>query len=329
MPDQSSGDGASNANSYTHSAEPAPAPNPNLEDLELMMNWYHLDIHNTLSTNSECKSVWQDALRRESLSHPFLMHGILALSALNLACRSGGYSLNVYQRPYITVALSHHSQAVALFQPFLENIDEHNSKAIFLHSILLTVFAFGSPEPQASMTICRSIDQFHLVLLLSRGMQQAFCTATDWIDDNEFKTIIKPDDYTPCLPDDAKAALRKLRQINESCEQYTVCNEKNAYSASIDQVQFTLEQIHGGARRPNPAVTWAVKVPPLYLELMRAYKPMALVVLAYYCVILHHLREIWWVSGWSVPLLRAIWSSLDDEWRKPLRWVLEVTGFAP
>ncbi|OAX77750.1 hypothetical protein ACJ72_07948, partial [Emergomyces africanus] len=275
-----------------------------------------------------CKAIWQDALRRESLAHPFLLHGVLALSALSLAYRSRGTALNVYRRPYITVALGHHSRAVGLFQQ--ENIDETNFKAIILHSILLTIFAFGSPQlPTSSPTnTCRPVDQFHLVLLLSRGMQQAFCTATDWIDD-EFKIIVKPDDYTPCLPDDAKAALWKLRQINEKYELYTVYNEKNAYSGTIDQIQFTLERIHGGARRPNPAVTWAVKVPPLYLELMRAYKPMALVLLAYYCVILHHLRGIWWVDGWSVPLLRAIWSSLDDEWRKPLRWVLDVTGFVP
>ncbi|OAX80326.1 hypothetical protein ACJ72_05346 [Emergomyces africanus] len=45
MPDQLSGDGADTADSYTDAVPapaPAPTPNPNLEDLELIMNWYHL-----------------------------------------------------------------------------------------------------------------------------------------------------------------------------------------------------------------------------------------------------------------------------------------------
>ncbi|PGH35707.1 hypothetical protein GX50_01420 [[Emmonsia] crescens] len=319
----------SNAAGEPLQAMPIPAPalvlDPNLEDLELMMNWYNLDLH-SLSTSPEHKAVCQEALRRESLIHPFLMHGVLALSALDLERRIRGSALNVYQRPYMTIALGHHSRAVALSQPLLGNINEENCKAMFLLSILLTIFAFGSPQAPDPMNICRPMDQFHLVLLLARGMQQALSTATDWIKDDEFNIIMKPDDYTPFLPDDAKAALQKLRQLNENCEQYDVCNEKNVYNAAIDQVQLMLEQIHGGATRPNPAVTWAVKVPPLYLELMRAYKPMALVVLAYYCVILHHLRGIWWIDGWSAPLLQAIWLSLDEEWRKPLRWVVDVTG---
>ncbi|KLJ07271.1 hypothetical protein EMPG_17252 [Blastomyces silverae] len=312
----------------TQAPVPVPVPDPNLEELELMMNWYNIDIH-TFSTNLEYKALWQKAFRRESLTHPFLMHGILTLSALEIARRKGCNAVNVNQRPYIAIALGHHSRAVALSQPVLGSINGGNCKAVFLLSTLLTTFAFGSPQlVWDPRNTSHPIDQLHLVLLLARGMGHAQSTAIDKVKDAEFNTLNKPDSYSPWLPADAKAALRNLQQLNENHEQCSIY-EKNVYNATIDQVEIVLGQIYGGATRPNPAVMWATKVPPLYLELMRAYKPMALVVLAHYCVILHHLRGIWWVDGWTVPLLRAIWSSLDDGWRQSLRWVAEVTGFTP
>lgn len=314
--------------------QPAPAPVPapvldlNLADLELMMNWYSIDIH-PFSTDLEYKIVWQEALRRESLTYPFLMHGILAVSGLELGRRSGCNASNIKQQLYLALALGHHSRAVALSQPLLGNINEENCKAVFLVSILLTVFAFGSSQVLNSGDACNSINQLHLVFLLARGMQQAYSTAADQIKGGAFDVIMKLDDYTPWLPHDAMTALRKLSQHNKNYKRYTVQNEKNAYETAIDLVQFIFKQIHGGSTRPNPVITWATTVPPLYLELMRARRPMALVILAHYCVALHHLRGIWWVDGWSVPLLREIWSSLDGEWRKSLRWVVAVTKFTP
>ncbi|KMW68917.1 hypothetical protein BDDG_13128 [Blastomyces dermatitidis ATCC 18188] len=283
---------------------PVPVPDPNLEELELMMNWYNIDIH-PFSTNLEYKAVWQKALQQESLTHLFLMHGILALSALELGRRKGCDATNVNQRSYTAIALGHYLRAVALSQPVLKNINEENCKAVFLLPTLLTAFAFGSPQQAWGLGNSRHpIARFHLVLLLARGMGQVQSTAIDKMKDGKFDTLIKPDSYSPWLPADAKAALCNLHQLNENCEQYSI-SEKNIYNTTINQVEIMLGQIHVAATRPNPAVMWATEVPPLYLELMRAYKPMALVVLAHYCVILHHLRGIWWVDGWSVPLLRA------------------------
>ncbi|OJD28513.1 hypothetical protein ACJ73_00077 [Blastomyces percursus] len=106
----------------------APVADPNLEELELMMNWYNTDIH-PFSTNLEYNAVWRKAFQRESLTHPFLMHGILALSALELGRRQGCNAANVNQRPYTAIALGHHSRTVALSQPGLKIISEENSKA--------------------------------------------------------------------------------------------------------------------------------------------------------------------------------------------------------
>ncbi|KAL2367401.1 hypothetical protein RJ035_007182 [Blastomyces gilchristii] len=306
---------------------PVPVPDPNLEELELMMNWYNIDIH-PFSTNLEYKAVWQKALQQESLTHLFLMHGILALSALELGRRKGCDATNVNQRSYTAIALGHYLRAVALSQPVLKNINEENCKAVFLLPTLLTAFAFGSPQQAWDLGNSRHpIARFHLVLLLARGMGQVQSTAIDKMKDGKFDTLIKPDSYSPWLPADAKAALCNLHQLNENCEQYSI-SEKNIYNTTINQVEIMLGQIHVAATRPNPAVMWATEVPPLYLELMRAYKPMALVVLAHYCVILHHLRGIW--CGCTKVIIEGrstCWeiSALECRRRK---WRVEAQFFA-
>ncbi|PGG98232.1 hypothetical protein AJ79_08941 [Helicocarpus griseus UAMH5409] len=309
---------------------PMPVPDPNLQDLELMMNWCNFGLR-SFPIEPEYERVWKVVLPRESLAHPFLMHGILALSALDLARRRDDNAVDVHQRRYLSIALAHQSRALALFRPLLGNINPENCNAMFLLSTLMTVFAFGFPQTSDPVNIGGPIEDLHLVILLSRGMQQVLSTSMHWIKNGELSAIVELEDYVPHIPDDAKLALQELRRLNEDCgrndPQHAL--EKDVYNDAIDLVQFILEKIHSGAKRANSAVMWAIKAPPRYLELMRQYKPMALVVLAHYCVILHHLRDIWWIEGWSVSVLRAVWSSLDDNWRQSLRWAIDVTGFTP
>lgn len=74
---------------------------------------------------------------------------------------------------------------------------------------------------------------------------------------------------------------------------------------------------------------WLFRVQDDYLELLKRHSQEALVIFAYFCVILKRLDHHWWIEGWSTHLMEKIWGILDEEHRLWVRWPIEEIGWIP
>ena len=75
---------------------------------------------------------------------------------------------------------------------------------------------------------------------------------------------------------------------------------------------------------PHPHAT------PRYVDLLREHDPLALIILVYYCTILHKLRHSWCLEGWGTRIAGALWCVLGGQcqWRDLMRWAMEdIFGF--
>lgn len=295
-----------------------PVPDVNLRDMELMLQWC-TSTYSALSRDESTKDIWREFVPREAVSEPFLMHGVLALSALHLARLSS----DARRSTYMGIAVGHQNKALALFRPVLGSIDASNCNATFALSSIVTVFAFGFPQ-SGPMDTLAAVDDLYQVFLLSRGMQQVLNASIAWISGGVLGPVVKLDDYNAGLPDDAKFAIQRLFELNDSLGASDPHHETVIYRAAISELEVVLDRIYGNPKKPNIAVLWAIKIPPRYLDLLREHKPMALAILAHYSVVLHHLRKHWWFEGWSVRVLGAIWSNMSAEWRSSINWAMEV-----
>jgi hypothetical protein len=68
------------------------------------------------------------------------------------------------------------------------------------------------------------------------------------------------------------------------------------------------------------------EVPTRFHHFLLQHHPFALVIFGHYCVALHHLRWLWWISFWGERVLVAIKEKLDSEWTPFLEWALDTTG---
>lgn len=296
-----------------------PVPDANLRDLELMLQWC-TSTYGAMSRDESTKEIWQEIVPREAVSQPFLMHGILALSALHIARLSS----DTRRSTYMGIAVGHQNKALALFRPVLGSIDASNCNATFALSSIVIVFAFGFPQPSGPMDTLAAVDDLYQVFLLSRGMQQVLNASINWVSDGVLSPLVTLDDYNPGLPHDAKLAIQQLFELNDSLSNSDPHHETEVYRATIHQLGDVLDRLYGNPKKPNIAVMWAIKIPSRYLDLLREHKPMALVILAHYSVVLHHLRKHWWFEGWSVRVLGAIWSNMNSEWRSSINWAMDV-----
>ncbi|KAJ5815111.1 hypothetical protein N7474_006888 [Penicillium riverlandense] len=295
----------------------------NIADLELMIQWCNSTYEN-LSRNELTDPVWQYAVPIEALSHPFLMHGILALSSLHLA-RTG---LELARRAsYLCRAVAHQNQALSLFRGVLGDINKTNSKAIFAFVGIVVVYTFGFPHSPDVQDPWNYVDDLYQVLVLSRGMQQVIRSITDMILSSAFAPLLhQVECYTP-LTDDDKAVVTRLQEANRIRGLRNADYEMDVFVATIGNFAEMLGLVRGGVTTSTIAGRWATILPQRFLELLREREPFALVMLAHYGVLLQYLKPRWCFDEWCVRVAKAVWAVLDDQCRPLVHWAMyEILG---
>ncbi|KAK2756928.1 hypothetical protein FQN54_004896 [Arachnomyces sp. PD_36] len=295
-----------------------PSSGPMAERDRLMFQWFTSTIH-TAAHDESTLVKGQKYVTGEALSHEFLMHGILAFSALHIAhTRTGEDHVT-----YLKAALNHHSQGLAIFRPLLRNVNACKPAVVIAFSALTMLFTFGyfqQPVVEASFS---PIDDIAEVFRLARGSDKVFRETKVW---KPRKKSLEKYGLRPYTPHDATSSLEHLRQINDTLTELDINHEADTYGAVIQQLQSTFEEFSVDKRNYHILLSWAVELPDRYLTLLKERDPFALVILGHYCVLLHNLRHIWWLCGWGVNVLRAVHQSLHKSWWESVKWPLEETG---
>jgi hypothetical protein len=297
-----------------------PSPALNIHDLELMMQWCNT-TYRTLSRNELTDPVWRNVVPEEALSHPFLMHGILAVSALHLA-RTGPDPSN--RASYLNRAVAHQNQALALFRELLGDINENNAKAMFAFAGIVAIYTFGFPHTPDAQDAWACVDDLYQVLILTRGVQQVIYSPRDYrefLSDSNFGPILQVEEVHGVIPDEACLALRKLYEANDA---YANADQQ-VYRLAIENLEEMLSWVYGGMRANTIAGRWAIRLPARFMECLREREPLALVMLAHYGVLLTFLQHRWCFDEWCVRLAKAVWALLDDQWRPLVLWAMQET----
>ncbi|PGH03333.1 hypothetical protein AJ79_07411, partial [Helicocarpus griseus UAMH5409] len=298
--------------------------NLHLDDLNLMHH-YTTETYLTLSNNNEHKEIWRTVIPKEALAHPFLMHGLLALSALHLIERSSND--DPARRKYVELATMHQNLALAAFRPVLNNITPSNCNAVFAFSSLIAALAFAFSRfvgrPGGGEPVAELLQDFFLF----RGVEGVLSTSWDQIQKGELGALIRrPTEAMPQpVSKDVLNALDYLHECNGEHVTQISADEKDANNHAIRELRISFE-------RPTSSwetvFRWPILLPEAYLAHLKLRKPMALVILAHYCVILSRLDACWWSQGWAGHLFETIYRSLDLRWRPLLRWPMQMIGLA-
>ncbi|KAE8420045.1 hypothetical protein BDV36DRAFT_281825 [Aspergillus pseudocaelatus] len=287
----------------------------NLVDLELLMHWKD-STYQIFCRNPHTHTIWQSLVPQEALKEPFLMHGILALSAVHLA-----QTKSVNLRPtYISTAVSHQNQALTTFRSSLHNINESNSVAMFAFASIATVHSFAFPQEPGSPDPRFTVDDLCQVIVFAQGVHQISVSAADYLQNSIFKPLLQWDGLEQRLTDDARLSFEKLREAI-----YVLDTESthHAYLKTIDGIQDSLAEILGGFHGVAAATRVAIRMPVIYVALLRNYDPLALVILCHYCAVLHRLRHNWCVEDRGARAARALWFIIGDEWRHLMHWPMQ------
>ncbi|KAM3079448.1 hypothetical protein ACMFMG_005879 [Clarireedia jacksonii] len=298
----------------------------NLEGLELIIHWFTKTIYTVIPPdNPRALEVSQTFLLGQAMQHHFLLHGLLALSALHLAY-SYSKTNPTTQEKYIRTATAHHNQGLAMFYRVLGDINESNYSATIAFSSLTTFFAFGRSIPQQGVeqsVKMELIDDLAQVFLLLKGWSKVVRVVQELGCATGVKVgqIHDPKLDAPLEPHMERTFIR-LHKLNTTRSERKVME---IYTTAIDSLKALFRMLYSGITfHTHITLDWVNRVPEEFVRLIAMHQPLAVVLVAYYCVVLKHAPQVWWLDGWYKRLLDATWQNAPPEYQDELMWAREM-----
>jgi hypothetical protein len=99
------------------------------------------------------------------------------------------------------------------------------------------------------------------------------------------------------LPMDVTDAVELLEECNQRSADPAL--DKEAYALAIQELKVCFKHLRSKERDNGLVLRWPIDVSPNYTKLLGLRRPIALVILAYFAVILEEVGESWGTKGWG------------------------------
>lgn len=293
-----------------------------LQSLELLHHFSTV-VCFTLSKEPQIQEMWQIQVPKEAASHAYLMHCLLAISALHLVHTSSVSD----QDSYRAAAVSHQAKALSAFRPLLDNITTYNCDALCASSMLVAIFATALPQSPGINGRASPLEGILEMCVLSRGVFSVIETAGDWIRKHGkmAPALVRTawDAVTP-LPVDTHDALQGLELAVEALSEPE--SVKKIHFSTIHLLKRTFLARATNPNHPSIVFMFLVIVDRQYIEFVWARQRTALVILAHFGVVLHSSRDQWWSQNWGYQLVEDIYRTLEADWRPLISWPMQKVG---
>ena len=286
---------------------------------------------------------WLTSIPQLAQQFPFIMHAILSISALHLA-----FLKPMDRQRCIVTAAHYQNQALQTFRSKISKVEVANAYAMFAFSRLIVLHELASANfgnnaimeyPDGRYMVVGDeevlprwlklrLDSFKLlrpyILSNFRDPQQVprpskkldEITPVDWASnpyDTEFAAV------SPLFEADVSRVASSARELME----HAAC--ANAFNGlrQAFAVPYATQQ---WGKFYDATVFWPLKQSERFFELVSHGNPRALIVMAFYCVILHRVENYWFMQGQGRQLLSNIEKRLGNAWRCWIQWPLHELG---
>ncbi|RSM08239.1 hypothetical protein CDV31_008247 [Fusarium ambrosium] len=299
--------------------------NPPLErgdlfDLNHLALLHHIEtsIADMLLGDSFGHNLVNDIIKY-ALASPYLMNQLLAISALHLS-KSGSA-----QELYLQQATTLQTRAVALFNEAREEISETTCVSMFLFSSLLGVHVLCDTLHGPREHLGAVLDRFVRYLSIQRGVRAVTGQSWSMIKRSGIGDFLqRVEDAIPPGSDSTGETDPLSRMINESGLGSASVDAYRKTTSTLQQAFSIHHQLRKRGRRFDAALMFCVTLNEEYIDLLSQRQPEALVILAFYAVLLHWNRDAWVLGDGGEYLINAIAAHLGAHWASWLQWPVSV-----
>ncbi|KAK1974369.1 hypothetical protein LZ30DRAFT_608169 [Colletotrichum cereale] len=316
----------------------ATAFNFSIQDLALLHHWTvstSVDVFKT----PELDSLWQVIFPQIGFRYPFVTHAILSLAALHLAYIEGSKN-----GQYVIEATRHHEEALKGFHEVVRNVSAENSEALLAWSLINVLYVFGiskqlADSPQESSPRHRNDRVLGAEWIpMLRGVEAVLGPTYDHLRTGRMIRIIDlgnwfeldPDRAAPEEMDTQLCRTRDTWKNSSDAEVYEealrILRKCRMFILQFDSMDFRALQEWSCNRGSAGPLAFIHFAPQPYFTLLHQRQPPALILFAFFGVLLHGLNRHWFMEGWGKAIVEVVDELLGSYWRPWLVWPLEAVG---
>jgi hypothetical protein len=265
-----------------------------------------------------------------AFSNPFLMHGLLSMSACHLA-----HLRPVVAGHYNILAIHHHTSAISLFRPLLDNIDSENAIPLIAFSTLVACLSFAMPQVSLHRlappsTRISFVEHVLDIFRLMRGVRGVMESAWVWVKGSAVAPLLtlSVEKLEEPLEFAAEVAVRALEaRIHVDAESE---DEKTDYLDAMNHLRTCYPRGPLGTHHQALIFAWPVLVSDRFFTTMNERKTIPIAILGFYGTLLHMLSHIWWAGDKGSRLVKTVSELLPPEWESVMKWArmrVDLQGF--
>ncbi|RYP31426.1 hypothetical protein DL767_005783 [Monosporascus sp. MG133] len=294
-------------------------PSFTLGQMELLHH-YTASTALTLSSNAQVRNVWQDRVPRLALHADYVLHALLAISALHLA----------HLRPrarhfYWTMGVQLYQTALGKAKLAMEHISEENCTELYLFSTLTCFFSLAKNGDVATRSgQGEDVDEEKTDLLswvfLFQGTKTLLMPP--------YETTLKSGALGPIFERGEDRA--RMLQAYSAADAASVTDELRetvrshvpdaaecvVYGDAVQQLQRSFHAVYS---RPLKSIettdvfVWLFHVSDEYIDRLKACEPPALAIFICFSILVQQLQGLWWAQGWGEWIARCLRYRLRDQ----------------
>lgn len=288
-----------------------------------------------------------DIALRYAIESPYLINQILAFAALNLSHVQTDTSVKESLRHQATelqtralsdfktetdylTALSSHQQQQQQSDQQQQQDDAYHGVPRFLFAAILGLHVFADtllhhslfpPASNLPSFVANFIDCLHL----HRGVRTVLKPTWEGLLQTELGPLFSALSHATATRQEGSECDGLLQfmagagSMNLDDESRAACVE----AAEHLQWGFDLSARLSEAEGPHAPSGVSVMFPGRFVDLLQQMQPLALVILAYFGVLLHRSRRCWIFGDSGRFVIRAVAAHVGSAWEEPLRWPLQ------
>lgn len=298
-------------------------------DMDLINHFYTSTLPTLSVGDGSGRQYWTMCLSNFGYQYPHLYHLVLALAALHKA------RLNSHQRAELMVqAERHHAIGVQGSTALLGSINEDNYEVVRTSASLIGLINLAmGPRPGEYIVFSERAGPNFLDLLRGlrsiRGHEQYNTTQEESPADAASPGTVSDRLAESPFANNPNIHLRSLyarvREIPEA-------GHRKSYIVALDDLEqfFILMdgyfELSSGSALPDAAhhlspLGWIYRMQDDFLEWLQNKEPLALVIVAYFAVVLKELESGWPADGWAEHIMAKVCEEVvEPDDRELIRW---------
>lgn len=295
-----------------------------LADLQLFHH-YTISTYKTMrEEGQDIHDLWQRHLPQWGVEFPSILHLILALSALHLA-----QNKPELRNQYFEKADNRFTFGVRSVTSVLSQVNDDNCQKVYMAASLICFIYFArGPRPGEYLIFSDNGPSEWLVLmngvklLLFSHHAKIFSGLLEPTGDKPSYTI------TPAMRSERHEHMVHLQSVQRLIEEEASdANERELGMSAIQDLFNIMDELYErvsagkeGVSLMDLVIGWLYRRPEEFVHLLEQKRPRALVILAYWAVLLKYMESAWFMEGWSEHVMGGISGSLHLDYSPWIDW---------